>query len=56
MLMERAAVAPMVADLSFNDLLRAGADAGLLPDALGWRRWRLATDLRARIESEAQPL
>lgn len=39
-LVERAASAPAVADLSFNDLLRAAADAGLLPDALGWRGWR----------------
>ena len=39
-LIERAAVAAQIADLSFNDLLRAGADAGLLDDALGWRRWR----------------
>lgn len=55
-LMERAAVAPQVADLSFNDLLRSGADAGLLPDALTWRRWR---DLRNRTihaydEAQAQ--
>ncbi len=39
-LMERAASAPAVADLSFNDLLRQAADAGLMPDALAWRRWR----------------
>jgi uncharacterized protein with HEPN domain len=34
-----------VADLSFNDLLRGGADAGLLPGPLTWRQWR---DLRNR--------
>lgn len=39
-LMERALAAPLVADLSFNDLLRTAADAGLLPDPLAWRRWR----------------
>lgn len=39
-LMERAASTDSVADLSFNDLLRKGADAGLLPDPLPWRRWR----------------
>ncbi len=39
-LMERAIAAPLVADLSFNDLLRAAADAGLLPDPLSWRQWR----------------
>lgn len=38
--MERALAAPLVADLSFNDLLRTAADAGLLPDPLAWRRWR----------------
>lgn len=39
-LIERAISAETVTDLSFNDLLRAGADAGLLPEPLGWRRWR----------------
>lgn len=39
-LVERAPAAAAVIDLSFNDLLRAGADAGLLPDALSWRAWR----------------
>jgi len=39
-LMERAIAAAPVADLSFNDLLRMAADAGLLPDPLAWRRWR----------------
>lgn len=39
-LTERAASADRVADLSFNDLLRLGADAGLLPDPMDWRRWR----------------
>jgi len=57
-LMERALAAQSVADLSFNDLLRAGADAGLLPDPLSWRRWR---DWRNRTshgynETEAQAI
>lgn len=39
-LMERAVAADLVADLSFNDLLRQGADAGLLDEPLTWRRWR----------------
>ncbi len=39
-LIERAISAETITDLSFNDLLRAGADAGLLPEPLGWRRWR----------------
>ena len=36
-LIERSAAADRVTDLSFNDLLRAGADAGLVPDPLRWR-------------------
>jgi len=44
-LIERASSAQSVEDLSFNDLLRTAADAGLLPEPLGCRRWR---DLRNR--------
>ena len=40
LLIERAGSAPRVVDLSFNDLLREAADAGLLSDPLRWRRWR----------------
>jgi nucleotidyltransferase substrate binding protein (TIGR01987 family) len=39
-LIERAASTERVADLSFNDLLRAAADAGLMRDAMRWREWR----------------
>lgn len=39
-LIERSAVADLVADLSFNDLLRQAADAGLLADPAVWRAWR----------------
>lgn len=39
-LIERAESAERVADLSFNDLLRAGADAGLPIDLIRWRAWR----------------
>lgn len=39
-LMERAASADLVASRSFNDLLRRGADAGLLSDPVRWREWR----------------
>lgn len=39
-LIERAESADRVADLSFNDLLRSAADAGLMPDAARWREWR----------------
>lgn len=37
---ERAISAERVTDLSFNDLTRVAADAGLLPDPLAWRVWR----------------
>lgn len=39
-LIERSAVADLVADLSFNDLLRKAADSGLLADPAAWRAWR----------------
>ena len=39
-LIERAESADRVADMSFNDVLRAAADAGLMPDAARWREWR----------------
>lgn len=39
-LIERSESADRVADLSFNDLLRAAADAGLMPQAAPWREWR----------------
>ena len=39
-LIERAATADRVADLSFNELLRHAADSALISDPLAWRRWR----------------
>ena len=39
-LIERAAAAPDVTDMSFNDLLRSAAGAGLLAEPLRWREWR----------------
>lgn len=39
-MIERAESADRIADISFNDLLRAAADAGLMPDAARWREWR----------------
>ena len=39
-LIERAEVADLVVDLSFQDLLRKAADAGLLGDPARWREWR----------------
>ena len=39
-LIERAESADRVTDLSFNELMRNAADAGLLEDPLTWRQWR----------------
>ena len=39
-LAERAQSADSVTDLSFNDLLRKAADAGLMTDPIAWRTWR----------------
>ncbi len=39
-LIERAEAADLVVDLSFQDLLRKAADAGLLGDPARWREWR----------------
>ena len=39
-LIERAAAADLVADLSFNELMRKAADAGFVSDPLAWRQWR----------------
>lgn len=41
-LIERAGSADLVTDLSFNDLLRSAADAGLLPEPGAWRLARAA--------------
>ncbi len=53
-LMERAATADLIIDLSFNDLLRKGADAGLLPDVLAWRRWREMRNATSHTYDEAR--
>lgn len=39
-LIERSGAAQRVTELSFNELLRAAADAGLLSDVAAWRTWR----------------
>ena len=39
-LIERAEAADLIANLSFNDLLRRSADARLLSDPMRWREWR----------------
>ena len=53
-LIERAAAAAAVADLSFNDLLRAAADAGLVSDPLAWRRWREMRNATSHAYDEAK--
>ena len=39
-LSERAVSSDRMSELSFNDLLRLAADAGLVGDPLRWRDWR----------------
>ena len=53
-LMERSGSAPLVADLSFVDLLRAAADAGLLPDPQAWREWRELRNATSHAYNEAR--
>ena len=53
-LMERATAADAVVDLSFNDLLRLGADHGLLGDALRWRQWRELRNATSHAYNEAK--
>ena len=55
-LIERSESADRVADLSFNDLLRAGAgaDAGLLADATQWREWRELRNATSHAYDEAR--
>ena len=53
-LIERSESADRVADLSFNDLLRAAADAGLMPDAARWREWREMRNATSHAYDEAK--
>jgi|CXWL01.1.fsa_nt_gi nucleotidyltransferase substrate binding protein (TIGR01987 family) len=53
-LIERAESADRVADLSFNDLLRAAADAGLMPDPVRWRIWREMRNATSHAYDEAK--
>jgi nucleotidyltransferase substrate binding protein (TIGR01987 family) len=53
-LMEQASAAEQVAALSFNDLMRSAADAGLLPDPLAWRRWREMRNATSHAYDEAR--
>ncbi len=53
-LMERSEAADLVADLSFNDLLRKGADAGLLADQGSWKNWREMRNATSHAYSEVR--
>ena len=53
-LIERSESADRVADLSFNDLLRAAADAGLMPDPALWREWREMRNATSHAYDEAK--
>lgn len=52
-LIERVESADLVASLSFNDLLRRAADAGLMPDAARWRAWREMRNATSHAYDEA---
>ncbi|PKO40544.1 MAG: hypothetical protein CVU30_16620 [Betaproteobacteria bacterium HGW-Betaproteobacteria-3] len=53
-LMERSEAADLVADLSFNDLLRKAADAGLLTAPELWRQWREMRNATSHTYHEAR--
>lgn len=53
-LIERSESATLVADLSFNDLVRKGADAGLVADPGAWRTWREMRNVTSHAYNEAK--
>ena len=53
-LIERSVAADLVADLSFNDLMRKAADAGLLDDPARWREWREMRNTTSHAYNEAK--
>ena len=53
-LVERSGSADRITELSFNDLLRAAADAGLLTDPLSWRVWRELRNATSHAYDEAK--
>jgi nucleotidyltransferase substrate binding protein (TIGR01987 family) len=53
-LIERSAAAELIADLSFNDLLRKGADAGLVGEPEMWRQWREMRNSTSHTYNEAK--
>ena len=53
-LIERSGSAPRITDLSFNDMLRSAADAGLLTDQAAWRGWRELRNATSHAYDEAK--
>lgn len=53
-LIERAGAADRVTDLSFNELLRLAADAGLVADPAAWRVWRELRNATSHAYNEAR--
>lgn len=53
-LIERSEVADLVVDLSFNDLLRKGADAGFVAAPEVWRQWREMRNSTSHTYDEAK--
>ncbi|MFN3628706.1 MAG: HI0074 family nucleotidyltransferase substrate-binding subunit [Casimicrobiaceae bacterium] len=53
-LLDRALVPTEVSSLSFADLLRHGADAGLLASPNAWRRWRELRNRTSHAYDERQ--
>lgn len=53
-LVERSEAADLIVDLSFNDLLRKAADAGLLAEPQMWRQWREMRNATSHTYDEAK--
>ncbi len=53
-LIERAGSADRITDLSFNELLRHAADAGLIPEPVAWRVWRELRNATSHAYDEAK--
>lgn len=53
-LIERSEAAALVSDLSFNDLLRKAADAGLISAPGHWRAWREMRNATSHTYNEAK--
>ena len=53
-LIERAGSADRITDLSFNELLRSAADAGLPVDPVAWRVWRELRNATSHAYDEAR--